>query len=136
MKTIIAGSRAIKDWRHVHDAISLAPWKITEVISGCAPGVDTLGEEWARAFGVPIRPFPAAWDDIMAPGAVIRAHAITGKPYNARAGFDRNEEMAKYAALHAGALIAIWNGHSTGTADMIQRAERHRLTHIFKHRIL
>lgn len=132
MKTIIAGSRKIKDFAHVETAMANCPWRdqITHVVSGCAPGVDTLGEEWAEKNLIHIVRAPAKWDDLTAPGAVVKRHNISGKPYNARAGFDRNEAMAKYAD----ALVAVWNGHSHGTADMIQRAERHGLK-IYKHKV-
>ena len=34
---------------------------ITAVISGKAPGADTLGEKWAHMNNVPVVPFPADW---------------------------------------------------------------------------
>jgi len=117
MKTIIAGSRNIFELRHVYDAVRASGFIISEVVSGVAPGIDILGEVWAKQHGIPIKPFPAAWDDLEAPGAVIRRQG--SRVYNAMAGFDRNELMAVYAE----ALIAVWNGHSRGTLDMIQRIE-------------
>ena len=47
MKVIIAGSRDITDYSLVCRAISESKFDITEVISGTARGVDTLGEKWA-----------------------------------------------------------------------------------------
>lgn len=103
MKTIIAGSRTIKDYLIVENAIKESGFKITQVVSGCAPGVDKLGEKWAVKHGVPIKEFPANWDE-----------------YGKAAGPIRNQQMAEYAE----ALIAVWDGVSTGTEDMIKKAQR------------
>jgi len=43
-----------------------------------------------------------------------------GRSYNALAGFNRNGEMADYAD----ALIAVWDGKSSGTAHMIDTMHR------------
>lgn len=114
MKVIIAGSRGVTSYKTVRDAMELADLVLgiypTEVVSGKARGVDTLGERWAHRYRVPVKPFPAAWR--AADGTLDRG-----------AGHRRNEQMAAYAD----ALVAIWDGTSTGTADMIRRAEKHGL---------
>ena len=113
MKVIIAGSRNITDFFAVADAIDYSKFKITEVVSGGARGVDALGESWAKGSGTPCKVFKAAWDDLAAKGAFIKQgpYGI----YNVNAGRDRNEIMAGYAD----ALIAVWDGKSTGTGHMI-----------------
>lgn len=116
MKTIIAGSRTITDYDLVCQAIKESGFEISEVVSGQANGVDTLGEQWATENKIPIKKFPAKWDDLDASGAVIKINQF-GKKYNAMAGFDRNLKMAKYAE----ALIAVTTG-SSGTENMIQSA--------------
>lgn len=125
MKDIVAGSRSITDYNLAAVVITKAHnvWRepITELVSGKANGVDLLGERWANENSIPIAPFPADWKNLNAPGAVIK-HGKYGL-YNARAGFDRNEDMA----LYADRLIAIWNGISNGTKDMIDRAKAHGL---------
>lgn len=103
MKTIIAGSRSITDYETVKQAVISSRFKITEVVSGTARGVDTLGERWAIENGVPLKTFPANWS----------AH---GKA----AGHMRNQVMADYAD----ALVLVWDGHSRGSADMLARAVR------------
>lgn len=105
MKTIIAGSRHGFALSDVNDALRKCPWSdtITEVVSGKAPGVDTLGEIWAKQNLIKVIPFPADWS----------------LPYNS-GGHKRNQEMADYAD----ALIAIWDGKSSGTEDMIKRARK------------
>lgn len=104
MKLIVAGSRTITDFATVNEAIghfvkTLAHGEIAEIVSGRARGVDKLGEQWACANGVPVAEFPADWK--------------AGKG----AGFARNARMAEYAD----ALLAIWDGQSHGTEDMIRR---------------
>ena len=71
---------------------------ITEVVSGGAQGVDTLGEVWAEKHDIPVKQFLAEWD-----------------VYGRSAGYRRNEEMGDYADV----LLAIWDGKSRGTKHMI-----------------
>ena len=126
MKVIVAGSRQIMDYQLVSAVISNTLPKyniqITEIVSGCAGGVDSLGEQWALANGIKVEPFPALWDDLTVPNALIRTNKY-GKEYNARAGFQRNEAMAQYADV----LIAVWDGKSRGTKDMIKAARSNNL---------
>lgn len=114
MKVIIAGSRGIVDYQQVRAAMEMADLVLgirpTQVVSGKARGVDTLGERWAHRYRIPVKGFPAAWRT--PDGELDRG-----------AGHRRNEEMAAYAD----ALVAVWNGTSPGTADMIRRAESHGL---------
>lgn len=121
MRVIIAGDRNIdeNDLYLIEKAVEESGFKITQVFSGKAKGGDKLGEAWAKRNKVKIREFPADWKDITAPGAVIKEGQYG--PYNAKAGFDRNQEMADYAE----ALIALQpNGDSSGTQDMIDRAKK------------
>lgn len=104
MKTIIAGSRTAT-MTDVFDAMDNCPWQeeITEVVSGCEPkGADRCGENWALAAELPVKRFPANW--------------LLGKS----GGPIRNREMARYAD----ALIAVWDGKSRGTANMIEEAKK------------
>lgn len=124
MYAIIAGSRLLtKD--EVFAVLADCPisCKITNVISGKAPsGGDYWGEKWAIEHNIPVIPFPANWDNIDAPNAIVKINS-NGKPYNARAGFDRNQAMAEFAAVNNGCLIAIYKGKSSGTRDMVKRAK-------------
>lgn len=106
MKVIIAGSRSIKDKQFVYDAIKNSCFDITEVVSGNANGVDKLGEQWAAEHGIKVTVFKPQWD-------------LFGK----QAGLVRNTEMARYAD----ALIAVWDGKSNGTRDMIRKASMFNL---------
>jgi hypothetical protein len=126
MKVIVAGSRHITDYQLVSSVITntLAKYniQIAEIVSGCAGGVDSLGEQWALENGIKVEPMPAEWDDLTVPNALIKTNKW-GKEYNARAGFQRNERMAVYGDV----LIAIWDGKSRGTKDMIECATKHGL---------
>jgi hypothetical protein len=127
MKTIIAGSRSITDPAIVYRAIRESRFRITHVISGTAAGVDIIGECWAEEIGIPVTRMPADWDNLDAPGAVVRKRR-DGKLYNAAAGKDRNRDMA-----HAGdALICVWDGVSGGSAYMWRYMRSlHRLVYLW-----
>jgi hypothetical protein len=103
LRTIIAGSREAS-WEQTLTAIEQCPWKaqISLVVSGMARGADKFGEVWAGMNNVPIKRFPADWDK-----------------HGKAAGFIRNKQMAD----NADALIAIWDGASRGTKNMIELAE-------------
>ena len=104
-KVIIAGSRGIHDINIIQKAIDQANVEVSEVVSGMAGGVDQLGVDWAKENNIPVKPFAANWKDLSAPGAVIKLNKFR-QPYNARAGYDRNKDMAEYVAPD-GMLIAI-----------------------------
>lgn len=123
MKTIIAGTRTIEAYDAVKNAIEESGFDITMVVSGVCRGVDKLGERWAKENTVPVNPFPADWDNITHPDAVIKTNRY-GKKYDAKAGHRRNKQMAEYAD----ALIVIWDGFSPGTKNMIETAERNGLS--------
>lgn len=99
MKVIIAGSRhmPVSMYPLIQQAVDKSGFNITEVVCGCARGADTLGAKWAYEHKIPIKRFPAKWDEL-------------GK----RAGPARNLEMGQYADA---AIIFIWDG-SRGSADM------------------
>lgn len=130
MKAIIAGSRSIKDYALVEslieEIVGTEKLEISTVISGHAYGVDRLGEQWAEKNGIQLDVMPAAWDDISSPDAVVKYNQ-KGVPYNAIAGLLRNEQMAQKGDI----LILIHDGESTGSLDMLQRAEKHGLK-VFK----
>jgi hypothetical protein len=107
MKVIIAGSRTIKDYKLVESAIKNSGFKITEVVCGCASGVDTLGEKWALANNIKVKKFPADWDK-----------------YGRSAGYKRNVQMAEYAD----ACIVVYTGpKSAGSQHMIDIATKRNL---------
>jgi hypothetical protein len=99
LKVIIAGSRNITDYNEMMNALDGINWKINEVVSGAAKGVDQLGEQFAKEYSIPLKQFPADWEK-----------------FGRSAGYKRNIDMSKYAD----ALLAIWDGVSVGTKHMIE----------------
>ncbi|MBR1697914.1 MAG: DUF2493 domain-containing protein, partial [Anaerovibrio sp.] len=72
------------------------------IVSGHAPGADTLGERYAHEHGLKCELYPADWNT-----------------HGKAAGPIRNAEMAN----NADALIAFWDGESRGTKNMIETAK-------------
>jgi hypothetical protein len=107
MKTIIAGGRDVYDYAILLAAIEEANFTITEVVSGGAKGADALGEQYAESMNLTLKIYPADWEK------------------NGRAaGPIRNRQMAEYGEQ----LIALWDGKSRGTKNMIEAATKKGLT--------
>lgn len=102
MRVIIAGYRECFDYEKVLKAVHESGFKIDCVISGHATGVDTMGERYAKEHNLPLEIYPADWSK-----------------YGKRAGPVRNAIMAS----KADALIALYNGKSPGTKNMINTAK-------------
>lgn len=115
MRCIIAGSRGITSQAVVETAIRASGWrdKITVVVSGTARGVDAEGEAWADRNARDVVRYPADWE-----------------MHGRAAGLIRNREMAK----NADALIAVWDGESRGTKNMIYEA-RERGLEVYVYRV-
>ena len=112
MKVVIAGSRDITDYDILLKAIKECPFQITEVISGRARGVDTLGEKFAEDYGLKLHLFPADW-----------------KRLRNAAGPIRNAQMADFAD----AVLCVWDGVSSGTKDIMKQAKKRGLPlYVFK----
>jgi hypothetical protein len=105
MKVIIAGSRNVNDYSLIIEAVERSGYNITEVVSGCAIGIDRLGERWATANNIPIKEMPADWNR-------------NGKA----AGPLRNKAMAEYAD----AAIVVWDGKSPGSRNMVENMIRRK----------
>ena len=117
IRIIIAGSRKFNDYSKMLNKLDelgihlLATMDDIEIVSGHAPGADTLGEKFAKANNYPLKIFSAEWDK-----------------YGKAAGPIRNEQMAKYAAeADRGMLIAFPIGESMGTRNMIKLAKQYGL---------
>lgn len=115
MRVIIAGSRSTTT-KEFQDAMLNCFWKndITCVLSGGAKGADILGSEWARKNGVAVEIHQADW-------------ATHGRA----AGAIRNSKMVSVAD----GLIAVWDGLSNGTHDVVQKSRAANIrvyVHVFK----
>lgn len=104
-RVIIAGSRDIEDYNLLRQCIKESNFKIDEIVCGCAKGVDSLGEQWAKENNVPIKRFPADW-----------------KEFGKAAGPIRNKKMAEYATH----LILIHH-NSSGSLNMKKVAHNNNL---------
>ena len=106
MDTIIVGSRSIKDPKIIIEAIEKCGWEISSVVVGNSLGVDRVAAAWARNNNIPLTIMPANWSETV-PGP----------------GSPRNVAMAKKAQ----GLLAIWDGKSPGTKQMLRMAKYYKL---------
>lgn len=128
MVTIIAGSRHITNYNLLCAVIEESGFDITQIICGCAEGVDRLGLIYAITHQIPHRMFPADWLNISHQDAVVRYRKTPNFDcikYDAKAGHRRNYRMA----IVADVLIALWDGESKGTKDMISLAKQRGLAY-------
>ena len=101
MRTLVCGSRDIKDGPFIFHALdALNPWP-TCILSGMARGPDKIAAAWAKHRGVPLEPYPADW-----------------ARYGTYAGFRRNLEMLEKAER----VVAFWDGKSKGTEHTVKHA--------------
>jgi hypothetical protein len=100
---IIAGGRDYNVYETVVEAVQESGFAIDVVVSGGAKGVDALGEQYASEMNLPLNVFMADW-----------------QTHGRAAGPIRNRKMAE----NADALIAIWDGKSKGTKNMIETATK------------
>lgn len=74
------------------------------IVTGGAPGADTLGDQWAMSRGFLRKIFHAEWDK-----------------YGLPAGPIRNSEQVKYAAQRKPSFCVAFGG-DVGTADMVKKS--------------
>ena len=123
MRCVIAGSRDLGTYRdernrRVQQTLDECTWmeeiwnefewkdRITEIVSGKAMGIDTLGEELARKNGIEVVDFPAKWTE-----------------YGDRAGPLRNADMADYGDI---AIVIMKPGWSSGSRNMVQQMDKRK----------
>lgn len=101
-RLLVAGSRQINQWSLAAGLIDERLQSIgavdTHLVSGMAPGADTLAVQYARQTYMGLAEFPADWDRLKRP-----------------AGHLRNTLMAGYATD----ALVLWDGASPGTKDML-----------------
>ena len=102
-RVVVAGSRGFDDYGRLAaelDRLLKGKTNIT-ILSGTARGSDRMGERYAAEHGLKVDQFPADWGT-----------------YHKGAGPIRNKEMVQ----SADAVIAFWDGDSTGTKNIIDCA--------------
>ena len=105
MKAIVCGGRNFNDRDFLFATLDKIDNELPRpgihcIISGCAPGADTLALEWSRKWDLVCGFFPADW-----------------KRHGRAAGPIRNQKM-----LNAGPDLVIAFPGGAGTADMVNRA--------------
>lgn len=107
-RVIVAGSREFNNYPLLEKKLEeiIDKYGAIEIVSGTARGADSLGEEFAKNHGVPVKRFRALWD-------------IHGRA----AGYIRNAQMAQYADI----CIVFWDGESRGSKHMIDLATKYNL---------
>lgn len=106
MKLIIAGGRDFKSTPATDKLMRVifSCYPVEEVVSGLARGADTYGEDQAKLYGIPVKPFPADWTQ-----------------YGKSAGYIRNKQMAEY-----GDAVVLFHG-GKGTGHMRDLSRKHGL---------
>jgi hypothetical protein len=105
MNVLVCGSRDIEDKSVVYEALANAPWEPDVLVHGDAVGVDKIADRYARVHSIDrdVHEIPEwVWQKV-----------------GPRAGPMRNAYMIE----QANAVIAVWDGDSTGTKDAMQQAE-------------
>lgn len=119
MILVVAGSRHLDSYKELEQAIKDAPFLprcVTEVVSGGCRGVDKVAEQWAKNNNKDLVVFHPNW----------------GK-HGRAAGPIRNLRMLTYSWERDKScfLLAIWDGKSRGTKNIIESAKRFKIdTHV------
>ena len=113
MKVIIAGTRHIKNYDLVKRIIIDSDFNITEIVSGGCKG-DMLGIRYACENNISFKLF--------------KISSLEWEKHGKSAGPKRNRLMGDYAD----ALIAIWDGLSIGTKDMISYAKHKNIQYFIR----
>ena len=118
MRVVVTGGRDYRDTERVFTALDElhARRPVTVLIEGEADGLDKRAKAWARRRGIAIDPYPAPWDDVGHPAAVVR-YRRDGKPFDVNAGPRRNQQMIDEGRPDYGMVFP----GGTGTADMRRR---------------
>lgn len=119
MRVLVCGGRDFADRELLARTLDSLFNKLTFLIHGGASGADTLADEWAETNGIPRRAYRANWNNLHAPGAIVKT-TRAGKPYNARAGIWRNQRMLVEGKPD---LVIAFAGGS-GTANMVSLAKK------------
>ena len=96
MKLAIIGSRTLS----IETLADFLPDHVTEIVSGGAAGIDSLAAVFAAEHQLKLTVFLPQYEK-----------------YHRAAPLKRNEQIADYADR----AIAIWDGHSKGTAHAIRQ---------------
>jgi hypothetical protein len=131
MRVLVCGGRDFEDRYRVYaelDRIAdtskehmLGKNQLLIIHGDCKTGADHFADEWfvLHCGFHDVLPFPADWDDISHPDAVVRTRR-DGTKYDAKAGPRRNQKMIDEGKPDI--VLAFPGGD--GTADMVRRARK------------
>lgn len=102
-RIIVCGTRSWSNRQRIADRLSYAPPDAT-IVHGAAKGADRIAEQEAQKLGL-----------------LIERHPHADYPGGKNAPHVRNQAMAE---LGAAQCIAFWDGRSTGTLSMMEKAVR------------
>ncbi len=102
-RVVVGGSRSIEDYELVRGVLKQLLVEEDTVLSGNAPGVDRLGERYAKEAGLEVKVIPSPWEK----------HGL-------KASMIRNELLLRSADL----VICFWDGESKGTRHMLDISKR------------
>lgn len=105
-RVIVCGSRGYQDRNKIANALYDLALEFANplIVHGYARGADRIAHQEAQKLGLLIETHPAEWDQ-----------------FGKAAGFIRNQRMAD---LGARVCLAFWDGRSSGTKDMMDRARK------------
>jgi hypothetical protein len=121
MRVLVTGGRGYANGVFFYQFMNALHKKvgITAIIQGGATGADELAGRWADGYNLPHHIFKADWDNINVEGAVVKNNTW-GKPYNAMAGFQRNQDMIDDGKPD----LCVATPGGSGTADMVRRCKK------------
>lgn len=102
MKLAIIGTKKFNDYNLLSSKIENIS-NIEQIISGGAPGADTLAKKYAKLNGIPFLEFPPNYEKYRDKAKHIRDDLITD---------------------HCDKLLAFWDGECEGTKYTIERAKK------------
>ena len=102
--------------------------RVDEEVCGMARGADEYGASFAKQLGIPVKEFPAYWDNTTPSPTEPVSIGINkhGDKYNKIAGINRNRRMAEYASSFPNGVVVALPGGS-GTPNMINVGYKHGL---------
>jgi hypothetical protein len=124
-RVLVCGGRDYDDDQRIHEVLSDITNPVHggnfsfELVCGMARGADMRSRAWAKDHGLVVHEFPADWNDLSHPDAVIRTFPHNGKQYDAMAGNRRNKRMLDEGKPNL--VIAFPGGK--GTANMVKLAK-------------
>lgn len=115
----IIGSRNFLDYKFLCEKLDSLNFKINKIISGGAPGADSLAKRYADDKYITSIIYKAAWYDLNQTPVKIKLDK-NGKQYNVLAGFNRNTKIVENSDF----IIAFSVDFSSGTEDTIMKARK------------